>query len=52
MTDFLPYVWRPAYRTGLEKSTGYDLRAAHEKARQYLATARTRNPRRPSTGTK
>jgi len=51
MTDYLPYVWRPAYRTGLEKTTGHDLRAAHEKAR-HLLTARIRNPRAPTIGTK
>jgi hypothetical protein len=52
MTDHLPYVWRKTYRTGLEKITGYDLQGAHEKARQYLATARTKKPRRPTAGTK
>ena len=50
MSENLPYVWRTAYRTGLEKITGYDLQAAHEKARQYLVTARTKKPRRPAAG--
>lgn len=52
MSEHLPYVWRTAYRTGLETITGHDLHAAHEKARRYLTTTRTKKPRRPTTGTK
>ena len=52
MSEYLPYVWRTTYRTGLVRTTNHDLEAAHERARQYLATARTKKPRRPTTGTK
>jgi len=52
MTEFLPFVWRKAYRSGLDKIAGYDLKAAHEKARQYLTTSSAKKPHTPTTGTK
>jgi hypothetical protein len=52
MNENLPFVWRVTYRTGLEKITGYDLGAAHHKARQHLLNARTKKSLRQTIGTK
>jgi len=52
MDKNLPFIWQTSYRTGLVKTTGHDLQAVHEKARQYLLNARSKKPRPRTTGTK
>jgi hypothetical protein len=52
MSEHVPFIWRVEYRTGLDKTTGYDLNAAHKRARQYLRDARAKKPAPPTTGTR
>ncbi|HEY7230804.1 MAG TPA: hypothetical protein VH558_10580 [Pseudolabrys sp.] len=52
MSEHVPFIWRVEYRTGLDKITGYDLNAAHKKAREYLREARTKKPTPPAARTR